>query len=186
MTSLLFYAKLLCIKNNADKIPYSSFEPFLLWEHSCWFALESLYPSKTGDHSNLFFWSPLKACWSGVLQFSGDCSLNGAKVAMGCFSAEQPEGFGTSWSEEVNGLGVWVSAAAWTWPSTESLVKIGLVAFQKLPKLILYISRTVFYSLFLLLQPPKPSVCKGSKQITLQVIFSIRMIRLNELSLAKL
>lgn len=86
----------------------------------------------------------------------------------------------------MDGLGMWISVAAWPLPSTEILVKIELVAFQMLPELILYISKTIFYSLALLLQPPKPSVCKGRKQITLQVIFSIRMIRLNESSLAKL
>lgn len=75
---------------------------------------------------------------------------------------------------------MWISVAAWPLPSTESLVKIELVAFQKLPELILYISKTIFHSLALLLQAPKPSVCKGRKQITLQVILSIKMIRLNE------
>lgn len=80
---------------------------------------------------------------------------------------------------------MWISTAAWPLPTTESWVKIELVAFQKLLELILYISQTIFHSLALLSQPPKPSVCKGRK-ITLQVIFSIRMMRLNESNLAKL
>lgn len=155
---------------DCESIPF-----YLLWSLCILLKLEMIPAYSFGAHWRLVW------CSAVLLKLLS----KQAKVVIGFFQAEQPESFGTRWSEEVNGSGMWISAAAWPLLSTESLVKIELVAFQKLPELILYICQTIFHPLALLSQPPKPSVCKGRK-ITLQVIFSIRMIRLNESDLAKL